>query len=70
MSLVRREMVRSSMSNGWKSHWNGAMTWVGSAMCQVMRLITVVSGDLEQGGIIWANASSVLGVGCTEIEAI
>lgn len=38
--------------------------------CQVIRLITMVSGDPKWGGIIWAKASDVLGVGCTEVEAV
>lgn len=32
--------------------------------CQVIRLITVVSGDPKWGGIIWAKASNVLAMGC------
>lgn len=49
-----------------------ALEWSKSEMgrqmgcCQVMRLMTVVSGDLKWGGMIWAKASNELGVGCTE----
>ena len=69
MSPTRHEAVRKSMSPG---RGTGMEQWPGQAVecCQVMRLITMVSADPKQGGIIWANASNVLGVGCTEVEAI
>lgn len=54
-------------------HWNGArVNWVGTwdAARSFIRLITMVSGDPKWGGIIWAKASNVLGVGCTEVEAV
>lgn len=37
---------------------------------QVTRGITRVSGHPKRGGIIWAKASNILGVGLSEVQVI
>lgn len=61
-----QEEMRSTDVSRTEMEQAGAGRQLGPS--QVTRGITRVSGHPKQGGIIWAEASNILGVGCTSLR--